>query len=497
MGQFLRKSSKKYLLTSSGIKKTRESTINNKMITVGILWIFAISFTTANAEQDVLPTFMWHSIDPPKLMINFNDGGDPDFVALERVHSEFVDDAEDEEDDECILVGNLVNEPDVAVTVDGCPGNETFQVIVNSERITEGTFEIDNGQVTAFHSDPDLMSASVDDEFEDDRYLPETYWTAEEREISDRSVPKSFNVTLSIMYDNNFLNNVCSKDKNTAKKRVQKVVDLAQTYFKISKALGAVIYLNVKQIAHINDVLKLTQGSAIQQSMGKAGKSAKSSKLDVDNYHFFSQEDSSTQGIAGVARKGTLCDTRKMERIAITEYTGKATKSAKDKNWAKGKLQMAQTFAHELGHSLNMPHDIKGKSCLKVAGMMSYKQTKTTWSTCSKEALAKQFAIMQGGKNKNIKNCKKGNSGSTATTKASATTKATVTTTTAKSTSTGCVDKHPSNFRCSNTCAELAKMGDCSMPYSNMRPCFSGKAPKGKRIKDFCKKSCKNCSTTG
>ena len=66
------------------------------------------------------------------------------------------------------------------------------QAIFNSERITEGAFEIDNGQVTAFHSDPDLMSASVDDEFEDDRYLPETYWTAEEREISDRSVPSSF-----------------------------------------------------------------------------------------------------------------------------------------------------------------------------------------------------------------------------------------------------------------------------------------------------------------
>ena len=84
----------------------------------------------------MLPTFKWDSIDPPKLIINFNDGGDPDFVVLERVHSEFVDDAEDEEDDECILVGNLVNEPDVAVTVDGCPGNETFQVNPNQYKIS-------------------------------------------------------------------------------------------------------------------------------------------------------------------------------------------------------------------------------------------------------------------------------------------------------------------------------------------------------------------------
>ena len=63
---------------------------------------------------------------------------------------------------------------------------------MNSERTNEGTFEIDNGQVTAFHMDPELTSASVDDEIEDDRDLPEKYWIAEEREISDRSVPKSF-----------------------------------------------------------------------------------------------------------------------------------------------------------------------------------------------------------------------------------------------------------------------------------------------------------------
>ena len=79
----------------------------------------------------MLPTFKWDSIDPPKLIINFNDGGDPDAVSLERVHSEFVDDAKDEEDDECILVGNLVSEPDVPITVDGCPGSQTFQVNQN------------------------------------------------------------------------------------------------------------------------------------------------------------------------------------------------------------------------------------------------------------------------------------------------------------------------------------------------------------------------------
>merc|ERR1711981_1171661 len=142
------------------------------------------------------------------------------------------------------------------------------------------------------------------------------------------------------------------------------------------------------------------------------------------------------------------------------------TASATDKKWAKGKLEMAQVFAHELGHSLNMPHDFKGqststartdssgKSCLTVAGMMSYKQTKTTWSTCSKEALAAHFKIMQAGSNSQITNCKKGSSGGTATTTVStATTKAPAATTTA--TATGCSNSMPSGWRCGAPCAAI------------------------------------------
>ena len=69
--------------------------------------------------------------------------------------------------------------------------------------------------------------------------------------------------------------------------------------------------------------------------------SARSNKLNVDTYVFFSQEGVNNQnGLAGIARM-SLCDTRKWERFAIVEYTGKATKAAKDKNWAKGKLEMA------------------------------------------------------------------------------------------------------------------------------------------------------------
>merc|ERR1712110_1302043 len=145
----------------------------------------------------------------------------------------------------------------------------------------------------------------------------------------------------------------------------------------------------------------------------------------------------------------------------------------------------AQVFAHELGHSLNMPHDFKGqststartdssgKSCLTVAGMMSYKQTKTTWSTCSKEALAAHFKIMQAGSNSQITNCKKGSSGGTATT-------------------TGCSNAMPSGWRCGAPCAAIAFHGDCETSCSQLFFCFEGTPTTGK-FKNYCQKSCGVC----
>jgi hypothetical protein len=77
----------------------------------------------------VLPTFTWDS-EPGSmnLIIDFHDGGHPDVAHLERTYSQFGDDEKDEEDDECILTGYLADESDVAITVDGCPGHDTFQV---------------------------------------------------------------------------------------------------------------------------------------------------------------------------------------------------------------------------------------------------------------------------------------------------------------------------------------------------------------------------------
>ena len=81
----------------------------------------------------MVPTFTWAAESGSiSMIIDFHDGGDDDVAVLEYVHDEFGDDEKDEEDDECLMTGYLTNEADVPITVDGCPGNDVFQVYQNN-----------------------------------------------------------------------------------------------------------------------------------------------------------------------------------------------------------------------------------------------------------------------------------------------------------------------------------------------------------------------------
>jgi hypothetical protein len=87
----------------------------------------------------VVPTFSWDSESNPetaRLGIDFHDEDDADVARLRRIKSVFGDDDLDEAENECIFRGILENEPDVHVTVDGCPGNDTFQVEISKTFLT-------------------------------------------------------------------------------------------------------------------------------------------------------------------------------------------------------------------------------------------------------------------------------------------------------------------------------------------------------------------------
>ena len=78
------------------------------------------------SNVDVLPTFEWNS--DGSLTIDFNDGALPDVANLQRIHSQFGNDDDDDSNNECMLTGFLSAESTVAVRVLGCQGQDSFQV---------------------------------------------------------------------------------------------------------------------------------------------------------------------------------------------------------------------------------------------------------------------------------------------------------------------------------------------------------------------------------
>ena len=72
------------------------------------------------------------------MIVDFNDGGKPDEAELVRVRSEYSDDEMDFVQNECIWTGYLRDESNVAITVNGCTGNDTFQVYLGS--VTDNDF---------------------------------------------------------------------------------------------------------------------------------------------------------------------------------------------------------------------------------------------------------------------------------------------------------------------------------------------------------------------
>ena len=82
-----------------------------------------------------LPSFTWvvseeiDNLPIVNLKIDFNDGGLPDVAQLNRNHNGLPQDEEDS-NNECILSGYLRDEDDIPVTVSGCFGSNTFQVMI-------------------------------------------------------------------------------------------------------------------------------------------------------------------------------------------------------------------------------------------------------------------------------------------------------------------------------------------------------------------------------
>jgi len=392
-----------------------------------------------------LPSFTWGNTDDVLNVINlnveFNDGLLPDVAMLTKEINPDMDPEEEEKNNECILTGWMRDEDDIDVTVSGCPGADSFQVIMHSPRLASNIFDVENGVVSVHRPLPNKPAG--DDEIIHKVDMGEMRnWDISMRQVTDRDLPSSFTVTIALKYDNLFLQNTCGGDHTVAKARAREIVTLAQAFYKDSTTLGSTITLSITSIKHVDASIRLVNSGTtcgpdctIQQVQNTY---TANDPEDVDNYHYLSQDpNAGTTGIAtgmmisnqGWTYSGTVCWPSKKERTGITEVFGPVTNS-----WASLRVDTAETFAHELGHSLGMPHDFtdssnpdnspradsNGNSCLNVDGIMSYKNVpKTTWSTCSKEAITGWFAQLSKsqinckGENPCVDICKTGSTGCT------------------------------------------------------------------------------------
>merc|ERR1711990_102564 len=431
-----------------------------------------------------LPSFSWgdssdDELHVVNLNVEFNDGLLPDVAMLTKVVNPDLDPEEEEKNNECILTGWMRDEDNIDVTVSGCPGADSYQVIMHSPRLSSNIFDVENGVVSVHRPYPNQPAG-------DDEVLGVVdagemrNWDISMRQVTDRDLPSSFSVSIALRYDNLFLQNTCGGDHTVAQARAREIVTLAQAFYRDSATLGTTITLGITSIKHVDASLRLvnvgtTCGPSCTMNQVIDTYTAADSE-DVDNFHYLSQDtNSGTSGIAkqmmytnvGWTYMGTVCWPSKKLRTAITEVFGPTTNS-----WNSLRVDAAETFAHELGHSLGMPHDFtdssnpnnspradsSGNSCLNVDGIMSYKNVdKTTWSTCSKEAITGWFAQLS----KSQMNCKG-----------------------------------------ENACEDLCKTGSTSCPLSAMicdnPSSFGGCTGQYKGYFDqYCKLTCEICSGNG
>ena len=69
-----------------------------------------------------------------KLIVDFNDDVPNDVAILIRKQRMYMSKEDEDNNNGCILSGHLRDEPLAAVTVSGCPGSGTFQVIPLSSK---------------------------------------------------------------------------------------------------------------------------------------------------------------------------------------------------------------------------------------------------------------------------------------------------------------------------------------------------------------------------
>jgi len=360
---------------------------------------------TSRQKDAARPSFKWISNGgfDNRIQIGFPDGGPNDVALLTPSIPSLSSDIMENNDTGCIFHGHLQNDTDVEVFVSGCPEENSFQIAFDSDRLEEHLFNVVDGNVQNVHLGDRYAGDSIDlvvkKVVEGTLNTTRDSWSTRARTGQHiRNVPKKMRVRVHISYDNEFLKNVGSGSQSTAVKRINGIINLAREMFKW-KSLTTEIELDILDIKHV--ATSLTLHGDISKAINSAASISEKNKVNADNYHYFSYDNKA--GTSGVAitvgwlnsdASGSVCIRDQKKRTAISE-------------WLNNDAETAVTFAHELGHSLGMPHDFcsdksctdgslknyprkdsKGKACWNDNTVMDYYQPSVNkWSTCSVESM--------------------------------------------------------------------------------------------------------------
>ena len=136
-------------------------------------------------DEELVPSFKWdenhRNNNNAWLHIKFPDGALDDIAILKAYNPipDAPDDKDQEDPDECIFKGKLKRERLATVSLNGCPGSETFdvkkdqtfklffsktlfQVSITSDRLKHHAYAVKDGQVKAYKNSKAKLMANMD-----------------------------------------------------------------------------------------------------------------------------------------------------------------------------------------------------------------------------------------------------------------------------------------------------------------------------------------------
>ena len=331
--------------------------------------------------------------DVPAIDIKFPNGHEDSFV-LERHYMSEKDRLAGKM--HCNFIGHLAKDQDACVAVTGCPGDKLEFTINSVHAESNGMFVMhENGQLEVVDNPFEEESARSETLHLDQQIREDEGWelvdgdefenaaqVAEEMQFEAScnagqcsSLPATNLMRIKVGYDNTFYSDTGSST-TSADSYLDSMFTHVQTYF-CHSTLGSKIQLERDggYTYHQGQNWKAEPESGSLDGPIKDITYASSS-----NAHLFVYlcKDPAFYGVIGLAWVGTLCgpNSWKGYKASINEKRGNAVSTAK-------------VVAHEMGHNMGMLHDFdnvhggNGGAC-NGQGLMSYGNTPTQWSTCSR-----------------------------------------------------------------------------------------------------------------